>query len=93
MELRYASNRGHDSIGIYTIDAATGWLSPSGWTASGGKAPRFFALGPSERFLFVANEDTDTVSVFERDAATGGLAATGGTERVGSPVCILFKTA
>jgi 6-phosphogluconolactonase (cycloisomerase 2 family) len=89
----YASNRGHDSIGIFAIDAATGRLSPTGWTASGGKTPRFFALRPSERFLFAANEDTDTVTVFERDAATGGLVATGRTVAVGSPVCILFKTA
>jgi len=56
------------------------------------KDPAFLRSGPSDRFLFAANEDTDTVTVSERDATTGGLAATGGTVRVGSPVCILFKT-
>jgi 6-phosphogluconolactonase (cycloisomerase 2 family) len=89
----YASNRGHDSIAIYAIDAASGRLASVGWTLTGGKTPRFFALGASDRLLFAANEDSDTVTVFKRYAAGGGLSATGETVRVGSPVCILFKTA
>ena len=87
----YASNRGYDTIVAFTIDAATGRLSPVGWTPSGGKTPRFFALGPSDKFLFAANEDTDSVNLFERDVASGRLVATDRAVHVGSPVCILIK--
>jgi 6-phosphogluconolactonase (cycloisomerase 2 family) len=87
----YASNRGYDTIAAFAIDAATGRLSPAGWTPSGGKTPRFFALGPSDKFLLAANEETDTLNFFERDAASGRLVATDRTVHVGSPVCILIK--
>lgn len=86
----YASNRGNDSIAIFAIDAESGRLTAAGWTSSGGKTPRFFALGASERFLFAANEDSDTVTMLAR-AEDGRLAATDKIVRVGSPVCILFK--
>ncbi|MGW1424224.1 lactonase family protein [Bradyrhizobium manausense] len=86
----YASNRGNDSLAIYAIDAASGRLAPRGWTPSGGKTPRFFALGASDRFLFAANEDSDMVTMFTR-APDGLLAATGNVVKVGSPVCILFR--
>jgi 6-phosphogluconolactonase len=89
----YASNRGHDSVAAFSIDAASGRLAPAGWTTSGGKTPRFFALGPADRFLFAANEDSDTVSMFARDARNGTLVATGRAVQVGSPVCILFRPA
>ena len=86
----YASNRGNDSIAIYAIDAASGRLQPRGWAPSGGKTPRFFTLGASDRFLFAANEDSDTVTMFTR-SPDGLLAASGNTVKVGSPVCILFR--
>ncbi|WGR73662.1 MULTISPECIES: lactonase family protein [unclassified Bradyrhizobium] len=86
----YASNRGDDSIAVFAVDAASGRLTPVGWSASGGKTPRFFALGPTGKFLFVANEDSDAVVLFERDADSGRLVRTDRTVQVGSPVCILF---
>lgn len=87
----YVSNRGDDSVAVFAIETASGRLTSVGSTASGGKTPRFFALGPSDKFLFAANEDSDTVTVFARDASSGRLAATGGVVRVGSPVCVLFN--
>ncbi|WP_246583452.1 lactonase family protein [Bradyrhizobium iriomotense] len=87
----YASNRGDDSIAIFSIDAASGRLSPVDWTASGGKTPRFFTLDASGRFLFVANEDSDTAVLFSRNADTGRLVRTDQTVKVGSPVCIVFR--
>ncbi|MBR0757743.1 lactonase family protein [Bradyrhizobium jicamae] len=88
----YASNRGNDSIAIFAIDPASGRLTPVGWTLSGGKTPRFFALGASDRLLFAANEDSDTVTMFTR-GGDGRLAPTDKVVKVGSPVCILFKPA
>ncbi|WP_271505942.1 lactonase family protein [Bradyrhizobium sp. CCBAU 11357] len=89
----YASNRGNDSIAVFAMDPTTGRLSPASWMPSGGKTPRFFALGPSDTFLFAANEDSDTLIAFRRDAANGALSATSEVVRVGSPVCILFRIA
>ncbi|HTO64224.1 MAG TPA: lactonase family protein [Bradyrhizobium sp.] len=89
----YASNRGDDGIAAFAIEPASGRLSPVGWTVTGGKTPRFFALASSDKFLFAANEDSDTVNLFRRDAASGRLSATDQSVGVGSPVCILFKTA
>jgi 6-phosphogluconolactonase (cycloisomerase 2 family) len=89
----YASNRGHDSIAVFAIDAASGRLAPIGWTTTGGKTPRFFALGPADRFLFAANEDSDTVTMFARDAGAGTLVAISRIVQIGSPVCIMFKPA
>ncbi|TWI63324.1 6-phosphogluconolactonase (cycloisomerase 2 family) [Bradyrhizobium huanghuaihaiense] len=87
----YASNRGDDSIAAFAIEPASGRLSPIGWTPSGGKTPRFFALASSDEFLFAANEDTDTIKLFKRDGASGRLVATEQAVQVGSPVCILFR--
>jgi 6-phosphogluconolactonase len=86
----YTSNRGHDSIAIFAIDAESGRVAHVGWQSAEGRTPRFFALDPSGRFLFVANEDSDTIVAFEVDAGTGKLTPTGNTVHTGSPVCIVF---
>ncbi|OAE99042.1 hemagglutinin [Bradyrhizobium centrolobii] len=89
----HTSNRGDDSIATFAIEQVTGRLSQVGWTPSGGKTPRFFALTPSNNLLFAANEDADTINLFSRETASGRLTATDRVVHVGSPVCILFKTA
>ncbi len=89
----YLSNRGHDTIGIFAISATDGTLTPSAWTPTGGKMPRFFALDPSGAFLFAANQDSDTIVTFRVDAATGTLTPTGQIVASGSPCCIVFADA
>lgn len=71
----YGSNRGHDSIAIYAVDAKTGRLTFVAHETSGGgiKRPRNFTIDPSGRVLLVANQDTDTVFTFRIDAKTGLL--------------------
>jgi 6-phosphogluconolactonase (cycloisomerase 2 family) len=86
----YTSNRGHDSVAIFSIDQANGRLAHVGWEESQGKTPRFFAFDPAGRFLYVANEESDTIVAFRADAATGKLSAAGGVVHTGSPVCIVF---
>ena len=46
----YGSNRGHDSIACFAIDAKTGELSLIGYTPTQGKNPRNFAIDPSGTF-------------------------------------------
>lgn len=87
----YASNRGHDTIAVLAVDPETGRLSPAGWHGSGGRTPRFFALDPLGRRLFVANEDSDAIVAFDVDRATGALREAGRAAEVASPTCILFR--
>lgn len=86
----YVSNRGHDSIGIFSIDQTTGALSPVGWVSSQGRGPRFFTFDPSGKFLYVANENSDSIVTFQVNPKTGKLMPTGQIIKTGSPVCIVF---
>lgn len=84
----YASNRGHDSIAIYGIDADTGKLSYVGHESSGGAHPRNFCMDSQGEFVFVANRDNDNVVVFERDTNTGKLSPRGNEAHIPAAVCI-----
>ena len=88
----FVSNRGHDSVGSFAVDPASGRLSPLGWVSTQGQGPRFFAMDPSGTVLHVANENSDSIVSFGLDAETGALAPTGRVIATGSPVCIVFAT-
>lgn len=85
----YASNRGHNSIAIFRIDAEQGRLTPAGIVLVGGKTPRFFAIDPAGTHLLVANQDSQELVIFKIDAETGGLTRTGSLE-VFEPVSVVF---
>src|SRR4029453_3159274 len=51
----YLSNRGHDSIAVYSIHPSTGALVLVELASTRGSWPRNFAIDPTGRFLFVAN--------------------------------------
>ena len=86
----YASNRGHESIVIYAVDAASGKIEPVGWEPVQGKKPRFFCLDRDASHLYAANEDSHTIVVFRIDPDTGKLTHTGQVIETGSPTCIVF---
>ena len=89
-EFLYASNRGHDSLAIFAIDAKTGALTPKGHVSTLGKIPRNFAIDPSGRFVLAANQDTDNIVVFGIDEKSGLLKYTGNQIEVPTPVCVQF---
>ncbi len=86
----YVSNRGDDSIAVFRVEAQTGRLAPVQHAATHGRTPRFFTLAPDGRFLFALNEDSDTLERFRVHPDDGTLAHDGGTQRIGSPVCLVF---
>ena len=86
----YGSNRGHDSIAIFTIDADTGKLTRAGYQHTEGKTPRNFNIDPTGQFLIAANQDSDTVVVFRINAQTGQLTPTDQTLNIPKPVCVKF---
>ena len=94
----YGSNRGHDSIAVFTFDEKANEkdkqnvLRPVGHTSTGGKTPRNFRIDPTGKFLLAENQGSDSIVVFKIDAASGKLAQVGEPLKVGAPCCIKFYT-
>jgi 6-phosphogluconolactonase len=88
----YTSNRGDDSIAVFSIDSRKGTLSQVGRFSTQGKTPRSFAIDPTGKLLLVANQDSDDIVVFRIDPKSGKLISTGQKLRVPSPVCLKFAT-
>ncbi len=86
----YCSNRGHDSIVTYAVNAATGMLTFVSYTPTLGKEPRNFTLSPSGTWLLVANGSSDSVVVFPLDSYTGVPGDAVCTVAVKEPVCLSF---
>jgi 6-phosphogluconolactonase len=86
----YTSNRGEDTIAIFSIDPAKGTLTFVARVSTGGKEPRHFAIDPTGKFLLAENQLSNNIVVFKIDRATGGLTPTGQVVDVPSPVCIAF---
>ena len=86
----YASNRGHDSFAIFSIDSVKGTLTPTGHVATGGKTPRNFAIDPTGKYLLAANQASDDIVIFCINLVTGNLTRTGQVVEVPSPVDVAF---
>lgn len=89
----YGSNRGHDTIAVYTVDAETGKLTLVENEPTQGKTPRNFAVDPTGTYLLAENQGSDSIVVFKIDQATGKLEATGHKVEAPSPVCVRFLAA
>jgi 6-phosphogluconolactonase len=86
----YGSNRGHNSIAVFSIDEKTGKLTATSHQGEGIKTPRGFAVEPTGKYLLVGNQDAGSVIVFAIDQHTGALKPTDSKIEVGSPVCVRF---
>jgi len=89
----FGSNRGHDTIVVFSVDAATGRLTHVENQPTLGKTPRNFAVDPTGAWLLAENQGSGTVAVFRIDAQTGKLTHTGQTLEVPTPVCARFVPA
>jgi 6-phosphogluconolactonase len=87
------SNRGDDSLVVFSVDQNSGKLARLQEISCGGKTPRFFNYDPSGRWLLAANQDSANVVVFEVERASGKLTATGQSLQLASPVCAVFLPA
>jgi 6-phosphogluconolactonase len=86
----YASNRGHNSIVIYSVDQQSGKLTLVGHQSTEGKTPRNFGIDPTGSFLLAANQQSDSVVAFKIDKSSGKLTPTGATAHIAAPVCVKF---
>jgi 6-phosphogluconolactonase len=64
----------------FTIDAATGALTPvAGTPFAGGTSPTFITIDPSGKFAYVAGPGDGTVSAYTINPTTGALTAVAGS--------------
>jgi 6-phosphogluconolactonase len=86
----YGSNRGHNSIAIFTIDSGSGRLTHAGNESTQGEIPRNFAIDPTGGFLLAENQNSNSIVVFRIDPKSGKLTPTGEKVDQPIPVCIRF---
>ncbi len=88
----YVSNRGHNSIAVFSVAESTGALALEQVVSTEGDWPRNFSLDPSGRWLLVANQRSDSVVVFGCHPQNGRLTPTRPRRRIAipSPVCLRF---
>lgn len=87
-KLVFGSNRGHDSIAVFRVDAPTGRLTLASHAKTNGRTPRSFGLDPSGTWLFAANQQSGTVQPFKVDVAAARLAPVGEPRAVPSPTFV-----
>lgn len=86
----YGSNRGHNSISVFSRDTKSGKLEMIQTISVEGNWPRNFTLDPTGRFLLAANERSNDITVFKIDEITGKLKYSGIKVQNPSPVCLQF---
>ena len=87
--LLFVSNRGHDSVVMFSVDGRTGRLAFERAVPAQGRTPRFFTLSPGGRWLLVLNEDSNSIQSFAIDRERRDLVP-GPQLACGSPVCLVF---
>lgn len=73
----WSSNRGDNNLATFAIAPATGLVTLTGHTPTGGTTPRAFAIDPTGGWLFAANQGSNTVTTFHIDGTSGALAPAG----------------
>ena len=86
----YASNRGHNSIAVFTVDSDTGFLTLIQHISVEGRIPRNFNISPDGNFLIAVNQDSDNLVLFTIDQSSGKLTATDVNLPVSKPTCVKF---
>jgi len=87
----YVSNRGHDSLAIFSVAERSGLLASLGYEPSGGLTPRGFNVDPMGQFILVANQHSDNIVTLRIDAQSGRLFPTGYKISIPRPVCVIFS--
>ena len=86
----YASNRGADSIAVFSVDAKSGTMRSVQRISSEGRTPWDFSIDPSGRWMLVANSGSNSIAVFAVNPETGELQATSETMTLTTPSNVTF---
>ena len=84
----YVSNRGHETITVFAINAETGLLTYVENAATLGNEPRNFFIESTGKWLLAENQNSDSIHVFAINPTTGRLTSNGSSITVGRPVCV-----
>ena len=86
----YVSNRGHDSLAVFTVDTAAGTLARRGVLPLGGSFPRAFAFAPGGNLLVVCLKKSGVVRAYAYDRAACRLAPRADLAGLYRPLFVLF---
>ena len=86
----YGSNRGHNSIAVFSIDPSSKKMEWKGFVSCRGDWPRNFSFSPDQRFMLVANQKSGNIVVYRINRANGIPEFTGHELKIPSAVCIEF---
>jgi 6-phosphogluconolactonase len=86
----YVSNRGNNTVVLFTVDRDKGTLAYVEEQNTGGKTPRHFGIEPSAKHLAIVNQDSDTILASRIDAGNGRLKPSGVFASAPSPACAVF---
>lgn len=87
----YVSNRGHNSLAVFSVADSTGALTLEQVVSTDGDWPRNFTLDPTGKWVLVANQKSGSIVVFSRDQESGRLTPTRERIALPSPVCLRFR--
>lgn len=88
----FCSNRGHDSITVFNVDASTGRMEFLNNAKLGGQFPRDFEFFPGGRFCLVGLKESWRVASFAYDRVKGAFDLVASMEGVYRPLFFKFKT-
>ncbi|WP_228236788.1 lactonase family protein [Allomuricauda sp. M10] len=86
----YGSNRGENTIVIFSVNPENGTLTLVGRESVQGDWPRNFSMDPTGEFLLVANQRSSNITVFKRNADSGTLTFLNEIA-MPNPVCLVFE--
>ena len=89
----YATNRGNNSVAVFSVQTDTGRLTLIQHISSDGKTPRNAEFDPTGKWLLVSNQDSNNAVVFRIDQSTGQLTQNGDPVTVPAPFCERFLSA
>ena len=84
----YGSNRGKNSIAVFTVNAGDGMLTAVQQQTTGA-TPRNFAIDPTGAFCIVAGQGSGDIRLYTIHPEHGQLTDTGKKLSVSAPVCIV----
>lgn len=86
----YGSNRGHNSIVVFSISSSNCNLTLLNFYSSYGDGPRDFNLTPSGDFIVIANQLTNNLTVYKINKLDSSLDLVQKDVHAPTPVCINF---
>ncbi len=86
----YTSNRGHDTITVFSVDSMTGKLSFVEREPIRGAYPRNFTIDPEGKWLLAGGRASNTIAIFRIDLETGRLYFTTDVVNTPAPICLEF---